>query len=196
MKIIGGFAKGRKLIGPPGRTDFIRPTSERAREALFNILGVLVQDALVLDLFAGTGALGLESLSRGARHIVFVDNDRRAIDIIKKNISLCLPDLPWSADQQGRSVTPVTVLKRNLKKKYQLMNSDFDLIFVDPPYSKGLALHCLKRLVDSPVVAQKALIIVEERSNEKLPKIVDPFILADQRRYGDTAFWFYRRIKP
>ncbi len=206
MRIISGWAKGRKLIAPPGRTNFIRPTSDRAREALFNILGKQVEDTLVLDLFAGTGALGLEAMSRGARHVVFIDNHPQALAIIKKNIRICLGETATPRQLQrneksgnqttsGKTISSATVLKRDLRKRLSLDESCFDLIFLDPPYSKGLALHCLKNIVESIFTTAGSLIIVEERSNEILPKSFNDFTLADQRPYGNTSFWFYRKDK-
>jgi len=206
LRIISGWAKGRKLVTPPAHTDFIRPTSDRAREALFNIIGSQIENGLILDLFAGTGALGLESLSRGAKYVVFIDNHPKALATIKKNIKICYPATNM-ADQRDKNSTlgnrtaisesqpPVTVLKRDLKKMLRLSKSSFDLVFIDPPYSKGLALHCLRNLVKSMLPAANGLIIVEERSNETLPESIDHFMLVDQRRYGDTAFWFYKEKK-
>ena len=204
MRIISGWAKGRKLVAPPAHSNFIRPTSDRAREALFNILGNQVKDALVLDLFAGTGAFGLEALSRGAKHVVFIDNNPRALTIIERNIRICLQETadPGQLQQNDKSGNQaalrklssfVTVLKRDLKKVLTLDEIRFDLIFLDPPYSKGLALHCLQNIVGSTLAAAGSLIIVEERSKEILPESLDDCELIDQRRYGDTGFWFYRK---
>lgn len=205
MRIISGWAKGKKLVAPPAHSNFIRPTSDRAREALFNILRNRVEDAQVLDLFAGTGAFGLEALSRGAKHVVFVDNNPKALAIIKKNIRICLQQTDRTDQHQqnkkvvghapsGKSSSSVTVLKRDLKKRLHLNKPCFDLIFIDPPYSKGLALRCLKNIMRSKVATANSLIIVEERSNEILPESLDDLTLTDQRRYGDTAFWFYRKL--
>src|SRR5210317_1413655 len=117
----------------------IRPTSDRAREALFNIIGEEIRDAVVLDLFAGTGALGLEALSRSARRAVFVDSSSQAVRLINKNIDLC-----------GFSDRTL-VLKRDLSKglyflEKQLPESEFSIIFVDPPYRKGLGAIMLDEI--------------------------------------------------
>lgn len=168
-------------MSPPARSRHIRPTSDKCREALFNILGDRVTGAIVLDLFAGTGALGLEALSRGAEHAVFIDNNPAALSIISKNCTICLGNHPSS----------VTVLKRDLKKPLKLEQYCFDLIFMDPPYSKGLALHCLKRLSSDIQITPEATLVVEERGNVDIPETAHNFVLVDRRNYGDTSFWFY-----
>ena len=128
MRIIGGTARGRRLQTPPKSTvsrtgsQLIRPTADRAREALFNIIGKEVEDAVVLDLFAGTGALGLEALSRGAQSAAFVDKSSQSTDLIKKNIELC-----GFSDKSF-------VIKRDLAKSLSFLekhapNREFSIIF-------------------------------------------------------------------
>ena len=204
MRIISGWARGTRLATPPNSSSSIRPTSDRAREALFNILGRRVENCKVLDLFAGTGALGLEAMSRGAKHLLLIDNDSKAISIIKKNIAICLQqptvagqiqymERPLKQSFSDNSSPSIQVMKRDLRKKLQLTESPFDVIFLDPPYSKGLALLCLKNIVESNLIGSESLIIVEERSSEVLPESLSNISLSDKRRYGDTSFWFYRK---
>src|SRR5665648_882230 len=106
MRIISGWAKGRKLFTPPARETIIRPTSDRAREALFNIIGGQVQGASVLDLFAGTGALGIEALSRGAKNVCFVDFHPQALDLIRRNIQICMD--AYDKQEKGHGGNPIS----------------------------------------------------------------------------------------
>jgi 16S rRNA (guanine966-N2)-methyltransferase len=166
----------------------IRPTADRAREALFSIIGREVGNARVLDLYAGTGALGLEALSRSAELAVFVDNSPGAIQIIKKNIELC-----------GFSDRTL-VLKRDLSKglsflKKQLPGVAFSIVFIDPPYRQGLHEGILQELTESDILLPDALVIIEEDARIELPAEVAGLFLVDQRRYSETGLWFYRQHK-
>ena len=166
----------------------IRPTADRAREALFNIIGREVANATVLDLYAGTGALGLEALSRSAELAVFVDNSPQAIKIIKKNIDLC-----------GFSDRTI-VLKRDLAKgltfvSKKLPGLGFSIVFVDPPYRKGLSEAMLQELAESAILLPEALVIIEEKALTELPSQVAELCRVDHRRYSETGFWFYRQKK-
>ncbi|MDX1775493.1 MAG: 16S rRNA (guanine(966)-N(2))-methyltransferase RsmD, partial [Desulfobulbales bacterium] len=163
----------------------IRPTADRAREALFNIIGTEVAKATVLDLYAGTGALGLEALSRSADRAVFVDNNPQALKIIKKNIAIC------------GFAEKALVLKRDISKSLdflakKLPGLTFSIIFVDPPYRQGLSAGMLQKLAESDLPAPGALIVVEDDAAAELPHQVAELSLADQRHYGETGFWFYR----
>lgn len=189
MRIISGTSKGRKLTPPPVKDTSIRPTSDRAREALFNILGPKVSQAKVLDLFAGTGALGLEAYSRGASLIVFIDNSPLSLKLIRKNISLCL--------QASDDNTELQIISHDLAKDVplrkikQITSAGFDIIFVDPPYSKDFSLSVLHNPNNSSLLAPNGILIVEERFNTVLPQKISSFSLFDKRVYGETAFWFY-----
>lgn len=192
MRIISGHAKGRKLFGP-SNNKAIRPTSDRAREALFNILSEHIPGAQVLDLFAGTGAFGVEALSRGAESCTFIDTNNGAIGLIKKNTSLILD----SASRGHFSIPSIKIIKRDLNKT-DLLNifelpdfSTFSVIFLDPPYSKGLVHKTLSKLDKYEHLHQKVIIIAEERSTEKAPDDFNQLSLTDSRKYGDTVFWFY-----
>lgn len=192
MRIIGGRVKGRRLRSPSknktkGFTQLIRPTADRAREALFNIIGREIEKARVLDLYAGTGALGLEAISRGAELAVFVDSSTAAIQIINKNINLC-----------GFSEKTL-IFKRDLSKglsflEKELPKGTFQVVFVDPPYRKGLSVFMLRVLGKSFLLDSQALVVIEEDVFAELPNEVDNVTLVDRRRYGETGFWFYQRI--
>ena len=166
----------------------IRPTADRAREALFSIIGQEVKGAIVLDLYAGTGALGLEALSRFAQRAVFIDNNPQAVQLIEKNIELC-----------GFSDSTL-VLKRDLSKglyflEKQLPEIKFSVIFVDPPYRKGLSATMLHEIEKTNFLSSDVLVVVEEDALSELPSKVTELRLVDQRRYGETGFWFYRRTR-
>jgi len=191
VRIISGSARGRKLCPPPLHDRSIRPTSDRAREALFNILGNRVEGARVLDLFAGTGAFGLEALSRDARLVVFVDHSPLSLKLIRKNIQLCRKGFSGEC--------AVQVIKHDLTRNLPISKltreslSGFDLIFVDPPYSKNISLSVLDFLNKSSLLTASGLLVVEERHNVELPLEFSTFQCSDKRTYGETAFYFYQR---
>jgi len=178
MRIIAGSAKGRRLAAPAGSN--IRPTADRAKEALFSIIAPYLPDATVLDLFAGTGALGLEALSRGAQEAIFVDHGREALALIAENIQAC-----------GFTPTQVRLIGHDLRRGLPeaIMGRHFDLIFLDPPYDQNLADATLT-LLGQEISA--ALIVAEERHTCRLATRYGNYICQDKRRYGDTAFWFFR----
>ena len=188
MRIISGTIRGRKILAPGKKRgrEGIRPTSARAREAVFNIIGPEVLDARVLDLFAGTGAMGLEALSRGARMAVFIDNSPAAVNLISRNIALC-----GFADR-------TTVLRRDLSRNLNFLREymtlvGFSLVFVDPPYRQEIGGAVLAALAMDDIVATEGLVILEQGAGGRLPEIIGRLQLEDQRRYSETGFGFYRR---
>ncbi len=208
MRIISGWAKGRKLFSPPARENIIRPTSDRAREALFNIIGDKVTGASVLDLFAGTGALGVEALSRGAGSVCFVDYLPQALELIHKNIQVCMDALDNQREADDKRHTsmhlnafnPVTLLKHDLRRSLPFFSEKlrsapgFDLIFLDPPYSQGLSIQLLRALDTSALLRKQTLLILEDRAKESLPETLTKLTLVDQRKYGEAGFWFYQPL--
>ncbi|MCP4694458.1 MAG: 16S rRNA (guanine(966)-N(2))-methyltransferase RsmD [Desulfobacterales bacterium] len=190
MRIIAGEFRGRKLR--PLRGDRIRPTADRCREAIFNILSTRVQDALVLDLFAGTGALGLEALSRGARSALFLDNHRDSASVVKSNIQTCGVD--------GRA----RILRWDVLRNLNCLKSTepgFDLVFMDPPYGKEMVRPVLTLLLDSGALARDAVIVAEHALSDPTPEALsgpsgrNPRIeLEDQRRYGKTLVSFFKHL--
>ncbi len=184
------MARGRKLF-TPGQSNSIRPTTDRAREALFSIIGKRVVSANVLDLFAGTGALGLEALSRGANHVVFVDFYHKSLEIINKNYALCVASM--AADQRASGLILKHDLRRGLQLKFpeDTVKKPFELIFLDPPYGMDLAKQCLESIDCSEFLTSASMVIAEELFSEELPESFNRLVLSDQRRYGDTGFWFY-----
>jgi len=207
LRIISGSARGLRLKSPQGQT--IRPTSDRAREALFNIIGDHIQNATVLDLFAGTGALGLEALSRGAQHVTFVDKSHESINLIKKNLQTLEKALA-NDHERNRSLQhteinisfphQVSIFRYDLSKgiffnmkERENTPSSYDIIFLDPPYAKGLSLQALRYLNKSSLLCEKALVVAEDTPTTNLSDTFDTLILTDKRRYGDTGFWLYKK---
>jgi 16S rRNA (guanine966-N2)-methyltransferase len=187
LRIIAGTVRGRKLF-TPGRgaaVSAIRPTADRVREAVFNILGDRVAAAATLDLFAGTGALGLEALSRGCGRAMFVDTSPDAIRLIKKNLEVC-----GFSDR-------ATVIRRDLLQNPSFLlkimpAAGFDLIFIDPPYRRTISAKILKYLGGSPLLSEAGIVVVEEAADVALPANIAGLQGFDRRLYGDTAIFFYR----
>jgi 16S rRNA (guanine966-N2)-methyltransferase len=179
MRIIAGKYKGRRLHTPRGGA--IRPTADRIREAIFNILGGICRGRPVLDLFAGTGALGLEALSRGATQAVFVDNRRSAVDAIRRNIAAC--------GCEERAVVHLADVRRQLDCLSRV-ERPAEMAFLDPPYRQDLIRPALEHLDRQGLVASEARLVIEHSIHEALPELAERFRLDDQRRYGKTLVSF------
>ncbi|MDN5344322.1 MAG: hypothetical protein PWQ18_433 [Clostridia bacterium] len=179
LRIIAGQARGRRLRTPRGQTT--RPTSDRVREALFNILGLRVVDSLCLDLFAGSGAVGLEALSRGAREVFFVESNRQALAVLKANL------LTTGFAARGHIVAADV---RRALGDLAGRGLAFDLIFIDPPYRQGWGEVVLPAV--APLLAPAGLAILETATSEVGPKKAD-MVFKGRRVYGDTALNFYQR---
>ncbi|MFC2250286.1 16S rRNA (guanine(966)-N(2))-methyltransferase RsmD [Labrys portucalensis] len=181
MRIIGGQFRGKQLATP--KSDAIRPTSDRLRETLFNILAHgyddPVRDARVIDLFAGTGALGFEALSRGARFATFVDEGAEARGLIRSNVE--------AMSLGGRT----RLFRRDATKLGMIGPSEsFSLAFLDPPYGKGLASQALVSLAGGGWLTKGALCVVEEATDAPF-EAPTAFALADQRDYAGTRLSFF-----
>lgn len=182
MRIIAGQHKGRRLTAPSGRNT--RPTSDKARGAVFNVISHApwappIEGALVLDLFAGSGALGLEALSRGAAYAMFVDNDASARRAIETNVrDLRLDD---KARLDRRSAT-------RLGPRPSFTEQAFNLVFIDPPYHKGLVLPALQALLTKDWVSADALVVVETASDETTD--FTDWTICDARTYGAAKIHF------
>ncbi len=185
------MARGRKLF-TPGQTNSIRPTADRAKEALFSILGDKIYSANVLDLYTGTGALGLEALSRGARQVVMVDCHQKALEIAARNYATCFQNI------EDIDKNAAIIIKHDLRRGLQLRSpksplpEHFDIILLDPPYGKNLVLNSLKDIDNSSLLTGDTIIVAEEASEELLPDSFAKLFLSGQRKYGDTSFWFYK----
>jgi 16S rRNA (guanine966-N2)-methyltransferase len=180
MRIVAGTAKGRTLLGPKGPD--IRPTSDRARETLFNIIGPWLEGE-VLDLYAGTGALGLEALSRGASRAVLVDSGREAQQLIERNRTAL-----GFADQSEVLALPADRALDRLEAR----GDRFAFIFADPPYAALAQGWLVGRLAASPLLALGALLMVETDKREAASD-VPALPLVDERELGDTRLRFFRR---
>ena len=189
MRITGGSARGRRLAAPKAGVEIIRPTCDRVREALFNILGPRITNSTCLDLFAGTGAIGVEALSRGAAFVLFVDQSMEAGRLISTNLHAC-----WQTPSAAfirlnlATTTSLLALRTGLPPGALL-----DLVFMDPPYQKKLADRALAMVEESGLLASEALVLVEEHRNAVLPDQVGLLYLTDRRRYGETGLWIYQR---
>jgi 16S rRNA (guanine966-N2)-methyltransferase len=185
MRVVGGRHRGRKLVAPQG--DAVRPTSDRAREALFNILshgdfaaaGLPFAGENVIDAFAGTGALGIEALSRGAARAVFIETDRAALAALRRNLAAL--DEEQAADIVAADAT------RPPRPPYAAA-----IAFLDPPYRSGLASAALTALAETGWLATRALAIVELAATEPF-SLPAGFAMIDERRYGAAKLVFLRR---
>lgn len=181
MRIIGGEFRGRALsaLGKGDAGAHLRPTTDRVRESLFNILqggrfGDPIEGAKVLDLFAGTGALGLEALSRGADEVCFIENGRKSQSLIRSNIKLC------------RCESRARLVGRDARK-LGTADAPFDLVFLDPPYGKDLGSPVLEAALKGGWIAPDALIVWEEGGSVTAP---DGFTLLETREFGGTQISF------
>lgn len=175
MRIIGGTYRGKKLITPPNAS--IRPTSDRMRETLFNMLehgtGPGIRGSHILDLFAGSGALGIEALSRNAEHVTFVDNDHSSMKLVKKNTALIgNPDNASYISLDGTKITSST---------------PYDIILIDPPYNKGLIALSLQNILNRSLLAEDGVIVIEYASNEEF-EIPAQFTELKKKKIGEATF--------
>ncbi|MGI6678762.1 MAG: 16S rRNA (guanine(966)-N(2))-methyltransferase RsmD [Dehalobacterium sp.] len=178
MRVISGDAKGRKLKAPKGLDT--RPTSDRVKEAIFNVLAAKIPCSSVLDVFAGTGGLGIEALSRGAKLAHFIEKDRDAALIVKHN--LLHTGLNAHAQVfQG----DFTYLLGKLKEKY-------DLIFLDPPYHQGLVRQAVSLIIKHGLLKEHGVIIIETGTKEKELPQEEEIALVKESVYGDTSVLYYQ----
>lgn len=183
LRIIGGSLRGKKLHTVNGM--HVRPTADRLRESIFNILSSRVHEAIVLDLFAGTGAFGLEAISRGAEYAVFIDNNRDALAVIAKNIKAC------AVSRQTK------IIRWNIKKNLNCIksfNPAFNLVFLDPPYNQSIVKPALLGLFQSNSLEKEARVMIEHAVEEPLPKELQAYEIDDQRKYGKTLVSFLNYV--
>lgn len=179
MRVITGSARGRKLKAPKGMTT--RPTTDRVKEALFNVLGTRVEDAKVLDLFAGSGGIGIEALSRGALSVIFIEENAKVIEVINDN--LLMTGLNSGA----------TVYRNNVYRALEKLQGKhkFDIIFIDPPYQQGYEVQCLKRIHSYKLLGDDGLVVVESSKRDELPDQVGDLSMIRSQHYGDTKLTYY-----
>ena len=184
MRIVGGTARGRTLKTPKG-SDTTRPTGDRARETIFNVLGQTCDGLRVLDLFAGTGALGLEAVSRGAVQAVLVESGREAVGLCRDNAKALGFD------------SRVEILALPVMKGLEVLkagNSQFELVFSDPPYAACAGLEVLLAL--EPIVVAGGVAVLEHEAAEVLPERVGRWQREDERAFGATVVSIFRLTDP
>jgi len=179
MRVITGSARGMRLFTLEG--DDVRPTTDKVKEALFSIIQFEIEGRQVLDLFAGSGQLGIEALSRGAKNACFVDENKQAVAIINKNL-----EKTKLASQASVSHTDSISFISSTQRK-------FDLFFLDPPYDKGLVLRSLPLCVKK--ANEGALFVCETSEKEILPEEIDGLVFSKRYKYGKTALTVYRKAE-
>jgi 16S rRNA (guanine(966)-N(2))-methyltransferase RsmD len=180
VRIIAGTAKGRRLATPTG--SHIRPVLDQVKESIFNIL-YSVENLDVLDLFAGTGSIGLEAISRGAASVMFVDSDREAVKLLHENIRKC------SFENQCR------VIPKHINSALKMLEKSgrkFDLIFIDPPYLKDLVNPTIRQVFETGLLNDGGTIIIEHHPKEPIENLPNGLKISDERKYGQTLMTFAR----
>ena len=178
MRVISGVARGRKLKEPQGAK--IRPTSDKVKESIFNIIQFDIEGRRVLDLFAGSGQIGIEALSRGAKNVVFVDLAADAIKLIRENLKIC--GLSEMASVYARDA--IRFLEGDEK---------FDLIFIDPPYDSKLADIAISKIVEFDKLNINGIIISEAKVDVTTPEVAQPYTLQKEYKYGGVKISKYTR---
>lgn len=179
MRIISGEARGRKLKEPQGMDT--RPTTDKVKESLFNIIQFELEGRRVLDLFAGTGQLGLEALSRGAEHCTFVDMRREAVALVRENIQLC------------RFESQVRVVQEEAQAFLRSCGEKFDVIFLDPPYKTDLLKQCIEKIAAFDILREHGIIVCESGMDWSVPTLTPPYELGREYRYGQIKLTVCRR---
>ncbi len=180
MRVITGKVKGRKLKAPKGLD--VRPTTDRVKESIFNILRTVSEKSKVLDLFAGSGSVGIEFLSRGADECYFIDNDNISIKIIRENL------------EHTGLTSQSYIYKNSFESAIKILgkrNITFDYIFMDPPYEKDLVLPALELICKEMLIKKNGLVIIEHEREITLPKNFFSLVKTDFREYGTTTVTFY-----
>jgi|SRR5689334_21731567 16S rRNA (guanine966-N2)-methyltransferase len=180
MRVIAGSHRGRRLSGPQGTS--LRPTSDKVREALFSILGTRILGGRFLDLYAGTGAVGIEALSRGAAVVTFVESDPKAVQVMRKNLTTC--GLLEQADLR-------VGLTQTFFRRPQWWNGPYDVLFADPPYAVKEAVDLVLGSWGIGLLAEDAVMVIEQDARAKLPTGTDRATLIRRYDYGDTALFMY-----
>lgn len=182
MRIIGGIHRGRTLRTTGGLG--VRPTSDRLRETLFNILAPHVRGSRFLDICAGSGAVGIEALSRGASEATFIESSRHACDVIEANLA-------------SLEITQATIIKRDVAaslKQLDRESAQFDLVFFDPPYASEIYAQVMNQLGSSNLVAPGALVIVEHRAKSPPAPVAGKLRIFREVKQGESALAFYETV--
>ncbi|NLY88979.1 MAG: 16S rRNA (guanine(966)-N(2))-methyltransferase RsmD [Firmicutes bacterium] len=190
MRITGGIYRGMKLYGPSHHG--LRPAMDRIREALFNILAGFVVGGSVLDLFAGSGSLGIEALSRGAKSVLFVEKDPRSLWVLRQNLTLLQSRGEWDEEKEIK-VWPGDVFR--VLPRLHREGQKFDLILADPPFPANLWPKILKAVSGNKLLAEDGLLVLQVRRDYTLPERVGDLTRRERRIYGETSLelWRYSR---
>ena len=188
MRVVAGKFKGRRLKTIKGAD--VRPTADRVKESLFRIFGEQVVDANFLDLCAGTGSIGLEALSQGAKSTTFVDSNYHCIRIIESNLEMC------GFNRKQPHVQLIRLDARKALIRLGKRNAKFDLIYFDPPYASKIYESCVRQIAEGDLLSPAGLLVVEHGKVQEADwtesSILDELVLSRQERYGDTMLSFYR----
>ncbi len=185
MRIISGKARGKKLKSP--KNSEIRPTLDRVKESLFNIISSKIRDSVFLDLFCGSAAIGLEALSRGAKMVYFIDNNEESVKLANENIQSC------NFDKKSYNVQKTDAL--SFISKSTNANIKFDIIFIDPPYGFQNLEDMLFRISMADIMNPRSLLIAETDKNDEVSEDIEGLRLIDQRIYSITKITIYERNK-
>jgi 16S rRNA (guanine(966)-N(2))-methyltransferase RsmD len=183
MRVIAGSHRGRRLTGPRGIS--LRPTSDKVREALFSILGSRIPGCRFLDLYAGTGAVGIEALSRGASLVTFVESDPKAVQIMRKNLTAC--GMLEQADVCLRSTESFFRDRRS-------WNGPYDVVFGDPPYADQKAVQVVLQSWALGIATTDAVMVIEQAARVQPPAGADRVRLMRRYEYGDTSLLVYAQV--
>lgn len=182
MRVIAGKARGKRLKAPPG--DNTRPVTDMIKEALFNVWGESIQGAVFLDLFAGSGSMGIEALSRGARNVIFIDNNARAVGIIKENLQNC--NFNEGFEVHRNDVFRAINILQNRGTK-------FDLIYVDPPFTnEAIFDKVIKILDEAQILGQNGTLVIRTYKKKTLPVSLSHLSKYRSKDYGESVLHYYR----
>ncbi len=178
LRIVGGEFKGRRIFCPSGRN--VRPTSDRVREALFSILGGDLSGTVVADLYAGSGAFGLEALSRGAEKAFFVESDRKVVKVIRNNIRDLKVD------------NKCVVFNAVLPPAVTMLDKNIDIVFMDPPYADSEGwVECVRKLFYGEYIKKDGVLVAERSKNAGIP-VIEGIAVERVKEYGDTVLVFFK----
>lgn len=183
MRVISGTCKGRPLKAVPGQTT--RPTTDKVKESIFNIIGPYFNGGYGLDLYAGSGSLGIEALSRGMEKVVFVDQNPKAVEIIHINLKSCRFDEKAEVYRNDSKRALKAIVKRNMQ---------FELIFLDPPYAKQRIEDDISFIAKNHLLLETGTILTEHDASMQLPDTIEPFTCIRKEIYGDTAISIYKKM--
>lgn len=182
MRVIAGLLKSRKLETID--TNYIRPTSDRVKEAMFSIIGDLVVYCRFLDLFAGSGSIGIEAYSRGAAEVVFIDSCPDSVKVLKRN--LLKTGLVDKVEIEVHNTDYSNAINK-LKRRGKI----FDIIFIDPPYNKNIPLEAVEKISENNILSKEGTIIVEHEIRDPMPEKISSYKLHKKKKYGNTQLSFY-----